>query len=606
MSQFARHCMSTSTFPAPALDGIRAVIHDADSSRWLRFHGPVKVIEAYRPGDVDVALNSVQDEVECNKYFAAGFVSYECGAALDAAIRAQPAGEFPLVWFGLFRDCAQTDAPRGGRGASWHPEWKSEVDKEEYTRSIRAIKGLLAAGETYQVNYTYRLRAPFAVEPYAYFTQVASNSNLPYAAFLEYDKHAICSFSPELLFRLDGKEIYSKPMKGTMARGQTAEDDLAKAQSLRNSEKNRAENIMIVDMVRNDLARIAAPGSVSVPALCDVEKYDTVWQMISTVRAKTSASFAGIMKALFPPASCTGAPKVRTAGIIAGLEKSPRRIYTGSIGYLAPGRKMQFNVAIRTVLIDKSAATAEYGVGGGIVWDSTASDEFDECAVKARVVCAASGGHALLETMLWDPRAGFYLLDLHLARLKASAGFFSFPFNEEALRAKLESFAGGLAPARARVRLILERDGALKLEAHLLSRDTLKTLSICPAKYPVDSGSVYLYHKTTYRQVYEKAKAERPGYDEVVLWNARGEVTEFCAGNIIVKLGGEWLTPPVKCGLLPGVFRAWLLQKGLVRERVITLDLLSKCEKIYFCNSVRKIRVAHLGKRAETLLKSGF
>jgi len=389
-----------------------------------------------------------------------------------------------------------------------------------------------------------------------------------------------------------------------MPRGLRYDDDLANARQLYSSEKNRAENIMIVDMVRNDFGRIAEKGTVVVPARYDVEKYDSVWQMTSTVRARTAAPLSQIFKALFPPASITGAPKVRTTQIIAELEKDPRRIYTGSIGFLSPGRKAQFNVAIRTILVDKVCREAEYGVGGGIVWDSVDTAEYDECAVKSKIVVLPAVDFELLETMLWTPeesacppavnkpaaRRGYFLLDLHVARLKTSAAYFSFPFDEKKVMTKLGQFASGLPAHAHRVRMLLNRNGEVSLAASQYQPAPDESLRVCPAKHPVASEDVFMYHKTTNRQVYDKAKASRPGYDEVVLWNNKGEVTEFCAGNIIVKMGGKLLTPPVKCGLLPGTFRQWLLQRGLVKEGVITLEMLSSCGRIYFCNSVRKTR----------------
>ncbi|MDO9542437.1 MAG: aminotransferase class IV, partial [Kiritimatiellia bacterium] len=287
-------------------------------------------------------------------------------------------------------------------------------------------------------------------------------------------------------------------------------------------------------------------------------------------------------------------PKVQTTRIIAELETSPRRIYTGSIGFLAPGRQARFNVAIRTLLVDKLRCEAEYGVGGGIVWDSVAEAEYDECAVKAKIVCTPAVDFELLETILWTPRENYFLLDLHIARLKSSAAYFSFPFNENKVRTKLASLASKFPEGPQRVRLLLSREGKISLEASSYQPGNAGKPVVCPAKHPVAPDDVFLYHKTTNRLVYEKAKALRPEYDEVILWNEKGEVTEFCAANIVVNLEGEMLTPPVKCGLLPGTFRAWLLQKGLVKERVIEIGMLRQCRRIYLCNSVKKMRAVKL------------
>ena len=577
--------------------GNQVIIHWAEKGKWLRFQNPVEILHTADPKEIVSILGHIEKEVEAKKIYAAGFLAYEAGAAFDPAFSFRPGGDFPLLWFGLFKEAEPFTTSSGRCPSSWSPVWQSSVTEKDYKKAIQSIKSYIVQGETYQVNYTYRLRAPFAGGALPYFLQIAGSSNIPYAAFVDTDRYAVCSFSPELFFNLTGDLITSKPMKGTMPRGLLYEDDLANSQQLYSSEKNRAENIMIVDMVRNDFGRIAAPGTVAVSSLYDVEKFDTVWQMTSTVQANTSAPLAQIFQAIFPPASITGAPKVRTTQIIAELEKSPRRIYTGSIGFLAPGRKAQFNVAIRTILIDKVCNEAEYGVGGGIVWDSVDTAEYDECAVKAKVVRAPTVDFELLETMLWTPnenlpaaRHGYFLLDLHVARIKASAAYFSFPFEEESLKKKLSSLASDLPPVAHRVRLLLNREGNIICEAKAIQNPDKTELSVCLAKHPVASDNVFLYHKTTNRQVYEKAKALRPGYDEVILWNEKGEVTEFCVGNIVVKMKGEILTPPVKCGLLPGTFRQWLLKKGFVKERVITLEMLELCEKVYLCNSVRKMQ----------------
>jgi len=539
-------------------------------------------------------LEQVEKEVEKNELYAAGFIAYEAGAAFDRALRFHHVGDFPLVWFGLFGKAEEFTPPPVRNLASWSPEWKSSVTSDEYEKSIQSIKSYLAGGDTYQVNYSYRLRAHFPGGALAYFVKIAGSGHVPYAAFIETERYAICSFSPELFFSLNGNEITSKPMKGTMPRGLLYEDDLAMAGKLRSSEKNRAENIMIVDMVRNDLTKIAVPGTVEVPTMFEIEKYDTVWQMTSTVRAETSALLSRIFQAIFPPASCTGAPKVRTTQIIAELETTPRRIYTGSMGFMLPGRRMQFNVAIRTLLVDKNSCEAEYGVGGGIVWDSSPASEYDECAVKSKVVCDVHIDFDLLETILWTPSGNYFLLDAHMGRLRASAGYFSYQFDENNIRAELALFAAKLPSYSRRVRLLLSRDGNIKLEAQPCLPEKNGKPFVCPAKYPVASGSVYLYHKTTNRQVYDDARSLCPGYDEVILWNEKGEVTEFCSGNIIFKSKDAFYTPPLKCGLLPGVFRSWLLQKGIVREKVIRLEMLAQCDKVYFCNSVRKMREVRL------------
>ncbi len=392
-------------------------------------------------------------------------------------------------------------------------------------------------------------------------------------------------------------------MKGTSPRGLTPEQDREKAAALQASEKNRAENLMIVDMVRNDLGHVAEPGSVQVTDLFALEKYPTVWQMTSTVTAKTQAPVCEIFRALFPPASITGAPKARTMALIAEIETTPRRIYTGAIGFIAPERRAQFNVAIRTLLVDHVRKQAEYGVGGGIVWDSECETEQDECRTKARILDTYVPPFSLLETLLWSPVAHYALLDRHVARLVESAEYFDTPLDTAALRKRLHAFADDLPARPHKVRLLVASNGTISLEAEPItpfSESAPRPVAL--AREPVDSSDPFLYHKTTHRRVYEKALAARPGFADVILFNAKGEVTESTRANVLAEIGGALCTPPVSCGLLPGTGRAELLANGTVTERVITLDDLLHSPRIFLVNSVRGIvpvAVTFDGKGAE-------
>ncbi|MEA3428974.1 MAG: chorismate-binding protein, partial [Thermodesulfobacteriota bacterium] len=317
--------------------------------------------------------------------------------------------------------------------------------------------------------------------------------------------------------------------------------------------------------------------------------YPTLWQMTSTVTAKTKAGLSEILTALFPPASITGAPKTRTMQIIAELETTPRQIYTGSIGFISPDRKMQFNVAIRTVLIDKIKGQAEYGVGGGIVWDSTETIEFEECQTKAKILTERLPDFSLLETILWTPENGYYLLQQHLARLKDSAVYFSFSADIDAIRDKLFSLTSAFPFTAHKVRLLVTKDGGVTCKPEVLQHSTAAYIQrVCLAKSPIDSSNLFLYHKTTNRCVYDQALAACPGYDDVILWNEKGEVTESCIANIVVELDGELYTPPVQCGLLAGTFRDWLIKQNKVREKVIKLKDFARSPHIYLINSVRK------------------
>lgn len=578
------------------MDTDTVVIHDSALQQWLTFRRPHHVISAHRVEQVIPALKRLEELVEGHNLYAAGWLAYEAAAAFDSALAVRECGSFPLLWFGLYSEpergpLLEADEPCPTDALAW----EASVTRDAYYSAIARIKDCIEKGDTYQVNYTYRLNTPFTIDPWSYFLRLAEAQNALYSAFVNTERWALCSASPELFFRLDGTTLVSRPMKGTAARGVQLSDDLEQCQWLEHSEKNRAENVMIVDMVRNDMSRVAETGTVHVPRLFEVEKYPTVWQMTSTVVATTQASLTSILKALFPPASITGAPKPRTMEIIADLETEPRRIYTGSIGFVAPDRVAQFNVAIRTVLVDKALKQAEYGVGGGIVWDSTADSEFEECHTKARILTQRPPNFSLLESILWTPGAGWFLLDYHMARLKDSADYFSFSVDVDAVREVLAMLADTLEPVPYKVRVIVDKFGRVTCQSESLPHDhALSVPRVCLARSPVNSSDRFLYHKTTHRSVYDAALAACPGFDDVILWNEKGEVTESCFANVVVRLDGELYTPPIRSGLLAGTFRAWLLERGEIQERVILKDDLTRSDKIYLINSVRRMREAIL------------
>ena len=358
------------------------------------------------------------------------------------------------------------------------------------------------------------------------------------------------------------------------------------AADLEHSAKNRAENVMIVDMVRNDLGRIAETGSVQVSRLCEVERYTTVWQMTSTVSTCTRASHTEILSALFPCASITGAPKVRTTEIIAELEQAPRGAYTGAIGYFAPHRRAQFNIAIRTMQVETATGNLEYGIGGGIVWDSTAESEYDEALTKALVLTARWPDFRLLETLLWRPGKGYFLLHEHLRRLQQSAEYFGFRVEMDAVQARLEGESPH-EPVPHRVRLLVEEDGEIEIQASPLPTAPAYPWRVTFAPAPINPADPFLYHKTTHRDLYEITRAACQDYDDVLLWNPRGELTESTVANLTACIDGQWLTPPVSCGLLPGVYRDHLLKCDKLTEAVITRAMLAEATAIALVNSVR-------------------
>ena len=576
----------------------KLVIHDAKLKHWLCFQNPDEIIKADSVDQVVPKLQLVNDLVAKHQMYAAGFISYEASTAFDSVLETHSPGSFPLLWFGLYKKPEIIELPKPTLPTEYQLNWKPSVSEAEYHQTISKIKEYIALGETYQVNYTLRLNAPFNGDSWELFLKLVQAQNADYGAYIDIDNFAICSASPELFFDLDGNYLTSRPMKGTAARGLTLATDHDIANQLHFSEKNRAENVMIVDMIRNDMGKIANINTVKVPHLFNVEKYPTVWQMTSTVTAKTTASISEIIEALFPCASITGAPKARTMQIIQKLENTPRRIYTGCIGFISPQRQAQFNVAIRTVLIDKENSQAEYGVGGGIVWDSVSSDEYQECQIKAQVLTLNQPDFSLLETILWQPDHGYFVLDYHLQRLQASAIYFDFNLDINSLKTQLDKLTKTFSNQAYKVRLLLDSCGEITYQTMPLSsvnNQEFVKLGMCST--PVDSNNLFLYHKTTNRQVYETAKAAFPDCDDVLLWNERGEITETCIGNIVVELNREFLTPPVKCGLLAGTFRADLLEKGKIREEIITMEMLKYSDRIYIINSVQKWREAVLIRR---------
>src|SRR5215216_5003521 len=377
-----------------------------ENDDWLHFRNPYQWIVAEALQDVLPALREIERLVQANNWYAAGFLSYEAAPAFDSALQTQAESEFPYLWFGLYPEPQAVNLPKPEEKKEVL-DWQPTICRKTYNAAISQIKDHIAHGRTYQVNYTMRLQTEFSGNAWEFFLQLAQKQN-QHAAYIDMGQFAICSASPELFFQLDGNHILCRPMKGTTGRGRTTAEDQEQSAWLKGSEKNRAENVMIVDMLRNDLGRIAEVGSVSVPHLFKTERYSTLWQMTSEINARTNSSLVEILTALFPCASVTGAPKVSSMSIIAKLENTPRKIYTGTIGYVAPEHKAKFNVAIRTTLIDREHQTAAYGVGGGIVWESTSTDEYTEALLKAKVLTGQPSAFSLLETILWTRESGFF------------------------------------------------------------------------------------------------------------------------------------------------------------------------------------------------------
>lgn len=635
--------------------------------RSLRFREPAGTIAAHEPEEVVPALRALEAAVARGLH-AAGFLAYEAGAALDphfASLGPRPG--LPLLWFGLFREREEAagdpafraepppsgPAPRhelaqppgGGptpQGFELGP-LRPSVAGDSFRKAVERIRDYIASGDSYQVNHTFRLRAAFRGSEAALYRRLCEAQRAAYCAHLRLARFSVLSASPELFFRWSGRELELRPMKGTRPRGRWSEEDEALAAELVASEKERAENLMIVDLMRNDAGRVAEPGSVRVSDLFRAERYPTVHQLTSTVRARTrpDTRLVDVLRALFPSGSVTGAPKLRTSEIIAELEDSPRGVYTGAIGCVsprapdAPGElgEAVFSVAIRTLLLDREAGEVELGVGAGITWDSDPAAELRECLDKAAFVegirRGGRGEHGtdldfeLLASLRHEAGAGYLLLDAHLDRLAASARYFDFPFETGDARARLLDLARGLEPGVHKVRLIARRSGELELGSepipdegirdaaprHATPREkegleteaphtdfsgTGRPLRVGVAPEPVDARDPFLYHKTTRRGLYRSRRASRPECDDALLVNGDGELTESTRANLVLELDGELLTPPVEAGLLPGVFRAHLLERGEIRVRRLVPEDLRRAEAVFLINAVRGWRRALL------------
>jgi para-aminobenzoate synthetase / 4-amino-4-deoxychorismate lyase len=577
------------------------------SSPSFRLVEPVGVLEATRAGEVVPTLEAAEAAAG-RGLWVAGFVAYEAAPGLDPdlAVRSRsdddPFAALPLAWFVMFERAEETTLPLPrDDGLPEAPEgtWMPTTSRDRFESAVGRIRELIAAGETYQVNHSMRLRSRVEGDPRGLYRDLCYAQQGPFAAYLDLGRYRVLSASPELLFELRDGRIVTRPMKGTSPRGRWPEEDRAAAERLIASAKERAENAMIVDLLRNDLGRISRTGSVGWTDVFEAERYETVWQLTTTVSSTlaTGVGPAGVFRALFPSGSVTGAPKVRTMQIIRELEDSPRGAYCGAVGFLAPPGSghadARFNVAIRTVTVDMVSRTAEYGVGGGITWDSDASDEYEETVAKARVLTARRPAFELLETMRHDPGEGVTHLDRHLARLGASADYFGFRFDETDTREAVEKAVASAPNRPCRVRLALARTGALRAACTALPVDP-QAIRLAIDDVGQDPRDAFLFHKTTLRQRFEDAKRRHPGVDDVVMVNEEGEVTESTIANVAVKLDGRWVTPPLEAGLLPGIGRAVAIEEGRMSERAVTVAQVRTADELALVSDARGWRRAIL------------
>ncbi|MFD2657002.1 aminodeoxychorismate synthase component I [Gracilibacillus thailandensis] len=547
------------------------------------FTHPIDIITVSHVSNIHHAFNRIEKALN-DGYYVAGYVSYEAAPAFDNSYIVHDNPSLPLIWFGVFKEFT-TFKTKNDYVPYSISTWKNTVSHKKYNESIAKIKSLIGQGNTYQVNYTTRLKARFTGDSYSFYQQLLQNQSASYCAYLSMEDFQILSVSPELFFHVCNGQMTTKPMKGTIKRGKTLRDDAILKEQLINSKKDRAENVMIVDLLRNDLGRIAKPGTVKVERLFDIETYPTVHQMTSTISATLEKNTVfDWFQALFPCGSITGAPKVETMKYIAELEDTPREVYCGAIGFITPQREAMFNVPIRTVIIRENQAT--YGTGGGITWNSVPKDEYQELKQKAAVLYQKSKPFSLLESIKLE-QGNYPLLSFHMNRLRESAIYFQIPHRIDYIVQQLEELATKNTNGTFKVRLLLHSNGEITLECKSV-KPIPEPIQVTIARKPIDKENIFLYHKTTNRSVYKVFEEYMPmNALTTLLWNEDGFITEFTIGNVVLENNGLYYTPPVTDGLLAGTYRQKLLTDGIIKEKSVSLDEINNFDHIWFINSVR-------------------
>lgn len=529
-----------------------------------------------------------------------GYFSYEFGYWLEPALYhlRQKTG-LPLVWLGACKKPLLINRDPSyrrplDRQLSYNiKNITPDISRREYFSKIGRIKKYIEQGLTYETNFTFKIKFDFRGDILDIYLNLRRSQPTPYSALINTGESAVLSLSPELFFRQQDRKIATRPMKGTFSRGFTLEEDINNRELLKASKKIRAENLMIVDLLRNDLGRICQ--KVRAAKLFEIEKHPTLYQMTSTVegRLRDDVEIKDIFSSLFPSGSVTGAPKIKTMEIIKHLEREPRGIYTGAIGYISPLKAACFNVAIRTVLIRDGKG--ELGVGGGIVYDSSEAAEYDEALLKAKFLTERPTRFSLIETIRWERGKGYYLLGSHIARLRDSCSYFSVHLDTAKLRTELKNLEKGIDEGKWRVRVLVSQRGEIDMEKEILENVEVP-VRVKISSQRVNPDDVFLYHKTTRRDLYDKErmKARRKGFFETIFLNTKEEITEGSITNIFVLKDRNLYTPPVKCGLLRGVLRERLLREGKAQEKVIYRKDVLGADKVYVGNSVRGLLEAKI------------
>ncbi len=569
------------------------------SWRSFAFTEPQRVISCFRSEEIIPALTEIEREVSAGHY-AAGYISFEASYAFEGTIPYH-SENLPLLWFGIYKKAEVVEKASAASRKKTDPlptvtleNIQFSMTKERYVAAVRKIKDYIARGDTYQVNLTMKTTFDLQGSSIDFYEMLSYQQHVRYAAYLNLGRQVILSLSPELFSRSQGNHILMRPMKGTIRRGRTRGEDAILSEQLRRSAKDQSENLMIVDMLRNDVGRISEPGSVEVSSLYEIEQYDTLFQMTSTIEAqrKPHLSLAEIFQALFPPGSVVGAPKIRTLEIIHELEDGPRDVYTGAIGFIGPKNEMIFNVAIRTVVVDRETHRGSMGIGSGIIIDSSPEREYEECLLKARFLTDPIPEFQLIETIAWDSGRGYFLLDLHLERLQESALYFDIPVKIDKLRKHVIAQSHKFGKESRRVRLMVTSNGAYSVQSAPL--DVLPSrVRVCFSQYRTDSSNRFLFHKTTNRALYDKEfdRFRAEDFFDCLFLNEHDEVTEGAITNVLIRRNGKYFTPPIDCGVLDGVFRRHLLRSRIIplQERVLSEQDIRNADEVYLCNSVRGI-----------------
>jgi para-aminobenzoate synthetase/4-amino-4-deoxychorismate lyase len=560
----------------------------------LAFGNPCQELFAWSGAEVRALLTEV-DALARRGFWCVGYLRYEAACAFEPSA-ALHASDGPLAYFSVHEH--QIDFPDLSWEQAGSIEWQRQISRASFGTQIDRIREAIARGEVYQVNLTSQVVSRFEVDPFLHFCALRRAQPRANAAFFSNAQETILSVSPELFFAWNDHELQCRPMKGTAPRGHTPEADRRSVERLRNSAKERSENVMIVDLIRNDMSRVAQPGSVKVTRLFECEPWPTVWQMTSSVVAHTrpNTRLLDVFQALFPCGSITGAPKLRAMHWIRELEPGARGVYCGAAGVVLPGGSARFNVPIRTVTVREGRASC--GVGSGVTFDSTAEGEWAEWDSKTQFLQQASRPFRLLQTVRiqhGQPRH----LELHLDRLEAASAQFGFAFEREAVRERLENAAMASDAAICRARVTVDVRSAVVVEISELPHTPGGLLPVALATHAVAAPSAFLRHKTTRRDHYEEFAADTPAAFDTLLWNDRGEVTEFTRGNVIIESAtGERLTPPLHCGLLDGVGRACELATGHVQEAVVRVEELRSARRIWFVNALRGLVPVYLNSPA--------